>query len=123
MTSRAHPIAIAEENSDDLFLLTHRLKATGTTIPIIDFSTAAAAIAHLDAALQETGDATVPCVLFTDLQLLGDDGFQILEWARQQRRLDALRIYVISGSENPKHRARATELGAAGYLLKMPSTE
>lgn len=123
MTHRIRPIAIVEENSDDLFLLTHRLKATGTPLPIIDFNTAAATIAHLESALRESDETTVPCVLFTDLQLLGDDGFHVLEWARQQRGLDSLKIYVISGSENPKHRARAAELGAAGYLLKMPSTE
>jgi CheY-like chemotaxis protein len=117
------PIVVVEENPDDLYLLTHRIKGSGSTHPIVDFADPADAIAYFERALQSANKGDLPCILFTDLKLLGGDGFEIIEWIRARPALQEMKIFVISGSENPRHRERASALGVTGFLLKFPSAE
>jgi CheY-like chemotaxis protein len=115
------PIVVVEENPDDLYLLVHRLRASGANHPIVDFADPAQAIAYFEQALKSPDGSARPCVLFTDLKLLGGDGFQIIEWVRAQPPLRDVKVFVISGSENPRDRKRASDLGVHGFLLKFPS--
>ncbi|MDO8539341.1 MAG: hypothetical protein Q7S40_02790 [Opitutaceae bacterium] len=51
------------------------------------------------------------------------NGFEVLEWARQQKRLHETSFVMLSNSDQPEDRDRAASLGATAYLVKYPPPE
>jgi CheY-like chemotaxis protein len=115
-------ILVVEENSDDWLLIERRIRAAGAENPIKLFADGDEALDYL-AGLIAAGNSPLPGVTFTDLKLLGTDGFGVIARIRQHPELNQMKVYVLSGSLNPAHRARALELGADGFLVKYPSKE
>ena len=64
-----------------------------------------------------------PCVVFLDIKMAGENGFDVLAWARQQHALSQTAIYIMSRSDEPADKMRASQLGATGYLVKHPKPE
>ena len=60
----------------------------------------------------------LPTVVLLDLNMPGRDGFDVLEWIREQPGLRRLRVYVLSASDRAQDIARAYDLGANSYLVK-----
>ena len=60
----------------------------------------------------------LPHAVFLDLKMPVMNGFEVLEWVQEQPFSDALKITVLSGSDQQGDRDRANELGASGYLVK-----
>jgi CheY-like chemotaxis protein len=52
------------------------------------------------------------------LLMPGKNGFEVLEWIRQQPGLKRLRIVVLTTSDAPKDIDRAYELGANAFMVK-----
>jgi DNA-binding NarL/FixJ family response regulator len=48
----------------------------------------------------------------------GRNGFEVLEWIRQQPALRRLRVFILSASSRPQDIERAYDLGASSYLVK-----
>jgi CheY-like chemotaxis protein len=117
------PIAVAEDDSDDLYLLTRRIREAGFDNPILNFHDAARAIAHFERVLQSGNRNGIPCVLFTDLVLPGPDGFELITWVKAQPGLARMKVVIMSGSEYPLHRCRAEALKVDGYAIKFPRVE
>ena len=61
-------------------------------------------------------EEATPDVLVTDVGMPIMDGFELLECVRE--RWPELPVIVISGEDVDEQRQRATQLGAAGYLVK-----
>ncbi len=61
------------------------------------------------------------CLLVTDLDMPGVDGFELLEWLRREPGLQRLPVVVLSSSSDLKDVRRAVDLGASGYFEK-PTT-
>ena len=57
-----------------------------------------------------------PDVLMLDLHLDGRSGFEVL--AEMQRRQMAVKVIVLSMSDQPRNVAEALRMGASGYVLK-----
>ncbi len=51
------------------------------------------------------------------------DGFEVLEWMRQQPGFRSLQVVIFSSSDEPKDINRAYGLGANWYLVKPHSME
>jgi len=64
-----------------------------------------------------------PDLLLLDLKMPRVDGFQVLDWIRQQPRLKRLPVIVFSSSGQDKDINRAYDLGANSYLVKPHATE
>jgi CheY-like chemotaxis protein len=64
-----------------------------------------------------------PCIVFLDIKMAGESGFDVLAWAREREALRHTAIYIISGSDEPADKIRAKELGATGYLVKHPKQD
>jgi CheY-like chemotaxis protein len=56
--------------------------------------------------------------MLLDLKMPRMDGFAVIEWIRAQPLLKALRIIVLTSSEDMRDVNRAYELGANSFLVK-----
>jgi len=63
----------------------------------------------------------VPAVVLLDLNLPLVSGFQVLQWIRQQSKLQSLPVAIFSSSPRAEDRLRAKELGASEYIVKPDS--
>ena len=64
-----------------------------------------------------------PLLLLLDLRMPRKNGFEVLEWLRQQPGLKRLRTVVLTSSHDGPDINRAYDLGANSYLGKPPGTE
>jgi len=60
----------------------------------------------------------LPTVMLLDLNMPKKNGFEVLEWIRQQPALKRLHVYVMSASSRAEDIERAYDLGANSYLVK-----
>ena len=59
-----------------------------------------------------------PSLLLLDLKMPRKNGFEVLEWIRQQPGLRALRVVVLTSSDHIPDVNRAYQLGANSFLVK-----
>jgi CheY-like chemotaxis protein len=52
------------------------------------------------------------------LKMPGQNGFEVLEWLKNKPSLRPLRIFILSGSNEPADIARGRALGALDYIVK-----
>lgn len=114
---------MAEDNLDDLYLLTRRIREAGFENPVLSFHDAVGTMAYLEGILGSGNWKALPCVLFTDLVLPGPDGFELIRWVKAQPALAGMKLVIMSGSEYPLHRYRAEALKVDGYAIKFPRAE
>lgn len=69
---------VVEENPDDFYLISRRIQSAGAKNPLVTFFDGDDAIRHLEKVVAEPERNAVPCLVFTDLKLLGADGFEIV---------------------------------------------
>src|SRR3989442_937616 len=81
------------------------------------------AIAFLKAASHTPGTGLLPCVVLTDLKMPGMDGIQFVKWIREQKRLAALTVIMLSNSALDADRKRAKAAGVDSYFVKLPKVE
>jgi len=60
----------------------------------------------------------LPFLLLLDLKMPGTDGFEVLEWLRNEPQLKRLLVVVLTSSNLQSDVDRAYELGANSYLVK-----
>jgi len=60
----------------------------------------------------------LPDVLMLDLKMPKMDGLSVLRWIRQQTNLKALRIVVLTSSQDIRDANAAYRLGASSFLVK-----
>ena len=64
-----------------------------------------------------------PRLILLDLKMPRMDGFQVLDWLRQQPNLKRLPVIVFSSSDESQDVNRAYDLGANSYLVKPHALE
>lgn len=110
-------IVIVDDSDDDIFLLRHGLREGGIANPIVTFNTVSAAMNFLRF---PAADLPAPGLVFTDIKMDLENGFDLLARIRDEPQLEALRVAVITASNHPADLERALELRADGYLVKFP---
>jgi CheY-like chemotaxis protein len=60
----------------------------------------------------------LPSLLLLDLKMPRKNGFEVLEWIREQPGLRRLRVVVLTTSDAPDDIDRAYELGANAFMVK-----
>src|SRR3954454_4770417 len=102
-------ILVVDDNDDNRYTLTLYLELEGyADIQIAEDGEQA--IARLD---KETFD-----VVLLDVMMPKVDGYQVLSWLKDQRRLHDLPVIMISALNEMASVVRCIELGAVDYLLK-----
>jgi CheY-like chemotaxis protein len=118
-TAKTRPILIVDDDPDAVALTKHALAKAGIKTQIDVRESGEHAISYLKEKLAE-GDHALPLLLFLDLKMPGTDGFQVLDWIRNQPRLRRLLTVVLSSSTNTRDVDKAYSLGAKTYFGKYP---
>jgi CheY-like chemotaxis protein len=113
-------ILYAEDDSNDVFLLTRALRKLGFQNPIQHVQDGAVAISYLTGSngFSDRTKYPLPSVLLLDLKMPVKDGFEVLEWLRSHPAFEKLPVVVLSSSDLGEDKGKAQELGATAYLTK-----
>ena len=113
-------ILIAEDNDDHVVLLRRALKKGAILNPIFVVCDGEEVIAYLkgEGKFADRYEYPLPGLLLLDLKMPKKNGFEVLEWIRQQPFLKRLRVVVLTTSDNPSDIDRAYELGANSFIVK-----
>jgi CheY-like chemotaxis protein len=117
---KGQPILIAEDNHDHVLLLRRALQKRDFPHPIFVVNDGEETITYLDGAgkFANRYEYPLPALLLLDLKMPGKNGFEVLEWIRQQPGLKRLRIVVLTTWDSPQDVNRAYELGANAFMVK-----
>ena len=122
-TDRAQlKILVVDDSDDDRFLFAAAFQKSGLRADIIEKEDGDQAIEFLKQ-LTSSLKAEWPDGVFLDLKMPQRNGFEVLQWVKDQGGLKALRIFVLSGSSQSSDMERARALGAVGYFVKPLTSE
>lgn len=127
MDQRPRPILVAEDNEDHALFIMRAFKKGGLVSrdPVFVVKDGAEAIAYLggDGKFENREEYPLPMLLLLDLKMPNKDGFEVLEWVREQPGLRRLRIVVLTTLAEISEVNRAYDLGANSFLVKPTSME
>ncbi len=113
-------ILIAEDNEDHAYLLQRALKKGAVLNPVFLVGDGEEAIAYLkgEGRFSDRYEYPLPGLLLLDLKMPKKNGFEVLQWIRQQPCLKRLRVVVLTTSDDPRDIDHAYELGANSFMVK-----
>jgi len=113
-------VLLADDNADDVLALRHALRRAGIDVPLQVVEDGEEAIAYLRGVgkFSNRAEFPLPDLLLLDLRMPKLDGFEVLEWLRQQPSLAPLRTIVLTMSDDVFDVDRAFALGANSFLTK-----
>jgi CheY-like chemotaxis protein len=116
-------VLYVEDNADDYALLELAASRCGTPFYLQRTVDGEDAIAYLNGAHPYSDREThpFPNLVLLDLRLPRLDGFEVLQWMRDNPRTRDVPVVVLAGSRFRADIRRALELGARSYAAK-PST-
>lgn len=117
------PIAIADDDPNDVFILRRLMSKAGVPNPLRVFPDGESLVAHLRTCADRKNDVFPPRLVFLDIKMPRLDGFEVLRWIRSQSAWQTLPVVILSGSDEPRDLKRARELGASRYLIKHPPVD
>jgi len=115
------PFVIVDDNHEDLFILKRLLTRAGAKNPFISFDHAEEAVRFLGAALRTPESHLLPSAVFSDKAMAGLNGFELLEWVRQQPPLHSTPFVLFTSVAKPGDAKRASALGATWFYEKYPA--
>jgi CheY-like chemotaxis protein len=113
-------ILLAEDNEDDVFLLRQAFKKAGATsrLHIVCDGIEAQAYLKGEGRFADRDAYPFPDALLLDLNMPRMNGFELLEWMRQDEQCSRLVVHVLSASAREADVERAYGLGANNYIIK-----
>src|SRR3989442_15961776 len=113
-------ILIAEDDENHVLFIRRAFKKAQLLNPLVVVPDGEAAIAYLKGEGQFANRAEYPLpeLLLLDLAMPRKDGFEVLRWLRQQPGLSALRVVVLTSSDQMRDVNLAYKLGANSFLVK-----
>jgi CheY-like chemotaxis protein len=116
-----NPLVLVVDDSDtDGVLMRTVFERAGVVVPLRFVSDGVDAVAYLngDGVYADRDRFPLPTVMLLDLNMPRKNGFEVLEWLRQQPTLKRLCVFVLSSSSRPEDIDRSYDLGANSYLVK-----
>ena len=120
MQTSAHTILLVEDDPNDVLLMQRAFRKANLTHPLQVARDGQEAIEYLNHQ-GNFADATrypPPTLMLLDLKMPRKNGFETLEWLRQQPGLKRIVVVVMSSSSELADIKRAYDLGANSYLVK-----
>lgn len=108
-------IVLVEDNPADVFLVRKALQKRGIEFELICFEDGQKALKSL------SQKGRKPDLILIDLNLPKMDGIDVMSAIRNMPRLASVPVAILTSSESPMDKKRATLLGASRYIKK-PST-
>lgn len=120
MTIEDPIVLIVDDSENDILLMRTVFGRAGFVQPLRFARDGEHAIAYLrgDGTYGDRQQFPLPTVVLLDLNMPRKNGFEVLEWIRQQPGLKRLRVYILSASSRPEDIERTYDLGANSYLVK-----
>jgi CheY-like chemotaxis protein len=118
-------VLVVDDNEDDAFFLKRGFLRAGVTVPLQFVQSGEEAMSYLEGR-EKFADRTkypAPKLMLLDIKMPGTDGFDVLEWVREQPRLGLLPVIMLSSSDRQEDVNRAYELGANSYMMKPGTSE
>ncbi|MDB6111499.1 MAG: response regulator receiver protein [Pedosphaera sp.] len=118
--NEAKAILIVDDNEDDAVFLKFAMKKAGVLNSVMVISSGEETVCYFkgEGVFADREKYPLPFILFLDLQMRGLDGFQILEWLREQPHLKPALVAIVTGDWEMRGANRASELGAQSFLVK-----
>lgn len=116
-------ILLAEDNDDDAFLMCRAFRRAHLLNPLVRVRGGEEAIAYLkgEGCYSNRNRFPLPFLLLLDLKMPRVNGFEVLQWVREQEDLKRLLIVVLTSSTREPDINKAYDLGANSYLSKPAS--
>jgi len=113
-------ILLAEDTEDDVVLIRKAFARVNFLNPLLVVRNGEEAISYLEGEVpyHDRAKYPLPSLLLLDLKMPRKDGFEVLRWIRQQPVFDALRILVLTSSQESQDVTLAYQLGANSFLVK-----
>jgi CheY-like chemotaxis protein len=113
-------ILLVEDDANDTLLINRAFQKAGLGDSLKTVTDGDHAVEYLQGLKQyaDRGQFPLPFLLLLDLKMPGTDGFEVLQWIRQQPDLKRLLVVVLTSSNLQADVDRAYELGANSYLVK-----
>ena len=111
---------LAEDSECDVLLVRKAMSQAGMDSPLFVVRDGEEAIAYLngEGKFADRSEYPMPDLLFLDLAMPKINGFEVLQWIRQQPGLSDLRVIVLTSSQNIHDMKTAYLLGANSFLRK-----
>lgn len=119
------PIALVEDNEDDVFFMQRALRAADIPNPLVVLRDGGMAKEYLSGAgiYADRDRHPLPCLVLLDLKLPDIHGTELLKWIRAHPAVATVVVIVLTTSGEQRDIARAYALGANSYLIKPPGAE
>src|SRR4030081_1713917 len=113
-------ILLVEDRPDDVVLIRRAFLKGNIINPLFVVYDGEEAIAYLsgEGKYANREEYPLPDLLLLDLKMPQKDGFEVLQWIRDQPGLKSLRVVVLTSSEDLHEVNHAYELGANSFLVK-----
>jgi len=121
MVARSEPvILVAEDNDNDVVMLRRAFDQLGISAPLQFVSNGEEAIAYLEGTgkFSSRQENPLPDIILMDLKMPRKSGLEVLDWWHRQPHLAAIRIVVLTTSEEIRDVNAAYRLGAASFVIK-----
>lgn len=118
-------ILYVEDDRNYADLLQCALRHAGLKHRLIHFDEAKTAQAYLkgEREFANRSDYPLPAVALVDLKMPAMNGFEFLDWIRNESPTRYLPVVVLTSSEDLKDVRKAYQLGANSFLVKPPQPE
>jgi CheY-like chemotaxis protein len=118
-------ILVAEDDPTDAYFFQRAFRRAGLPVSLHFVHDGQEVIDYLqgDGQFADRSVHPRPQLVLLDLNMPRLDGFDVLNWVRQQPQLNGLQIVIFSSSDEPKDMNRAYDLGARWYLVKPHSMD
>ena len=113
-------VLLVDDSTNDALLMRTVFERAGFLQPLRFARDGEEAIAYLrgDGAYRDRAQFPLPTIVLLDLNMPRKNGFEVLEWIREQAALKRLRVYILSASSRTEDIQRAYDVGANSYLVK-----
>jgi CheY-like chemotaxis protein len=118
-------ILLVEDDENDVFFMERAMAKANLDSPIHVARDGQEALDYLagNGRYADRSSYPLPRCIFLDLKLPFINGFEILEWIRNQPNLAHISVLILTSSPEECDRERAGQLGAKAYLVKPPTPQ
>jgi CheY-like chemotaxis protein len=111
---------LVEDDEDQVRLTRRAFQKANIVNPLMVVRSGQEAMVYLEGAgpYRNRDEFPLPKLILLDLKMPGISGFDVLRWVRRQPALSALRVVVLTSSNEARDVNLAYELGVNSFLVK-----
>lgn len=110
-------IVLIEDAEPDVFLVREALESAQVKFDLHVIQDGEQAVGYVER-LNRGGDDAMPHLFLIDLNLPRKSGDKVLEHLRQSEKLGDIPVVILTSSDSPKDRAKATQYQVTAYFRK-----